>query len=110
MPGFGKLDWDNWIYGLFYALIGGGASAVSGGFATLLVDPDHFNIAHPGRLLETMGVTFLIAGAISGFGFLKQKPLPDQIKTVTTSVEKTIQPGTPMIVATKVTETHVEPK
>lgn len=76
MPGFGKLDWGNWLYGLFWALIGGGASAVSGGFATMIVDPNDFNISHPGKLLETMLVTFTVAGIIAGFGFLKQQPLP----------------------------------
>lgn len=75
---FSQLDWSNWIYGLVYALIGGGATAVTGAFATALVDPDHFNIAHPAKLLETMAITFIIAGVLAGFGFLKQKPLPDR--------------------------------
>jgi hypothetical protein len=68
-----------WLHGLFAALIGGGASSVSAGFANCIVDPKDFNagggLAHLG---ETMVVTFVVSGALSAFAYLKQSPLPPE--------------------------------
>ena len=68
-----------WLHGLFAALIGGGASAVSGGFANVIVDPKDFNTSGGlGHLLETMAVTFAVAGVMSIVAYLKQSPLPPE--------------------------------
>jgi hypothetical protein len=68
-----------WLHGLLAALIGGGASAVSGGFANLVVDPKDFNLSGGlGHLFETMGVMFVVAAVMSVVAYLKQSPLPPE--------------------------------
>lgn len=66
-----------WLHGLAAAFIGGGASAVSGGFANSIVDPEHFNV-HGGlaHLGEVMAVTFVVSAILSVMGYLKQSPIP----------------------------------
>src|SRR6266852_4381433 len=72
-----KLDWGKWLYGLVSGFIGGGAGAVSAGFAGIYTDPEHFNPALGLRHLFTlMGITFLITGVMFAMAYLKQSPLP----------------------------------
>lgn len=91
-----KLDWSHWLYGLFAALIGGGAGSVSAAFGAMSIAPGQFGVGgDPGwNSLKLMGVTFAISGAIATFAYLKQSPLPAQIATVTetTTVEVKTQP------------------
>ena len=66
-----------WLHGLAAAFIGGGASAVSAGFANTIIDPDHFNIHQGlGHLSEMMAVTFLISAIMAVMAYLKQSPIP----------------------------------
>jgi len=66
-----------WIHGIIAAFIGGGAGAVSAGFASAMVAPGQFNLGGGlAGLLELMGVTFLVSGALSTFAYLKQSPVP----------------------------------
>ena len=76
-----KLDVQGWVLGVIGALISGGAGAVSSGFATIVVDPDHFNIGNGGthHLLEVMGITFLISGIVSMAKFLQIHPVPTPV-------------------------------
>ncbi len=70
-----------WLYGLLAGFIGGGASAVSSMFGPMFVDPAKFNFADAhgfGNILKTMGISFVVSGAISAFLYLKQAPLPPQ--------------------------------
>jgi uncharacterized membrane protein HdeD (DUF308 family) len=72
-----KLNWGQWLYGLISGFIGGGAGAVSAGFAGILTDPEHFNPANGLRhLFHLMGITFLVSGTITAIAYLKQSPLP----------------------------------
>jgi hypothetical protein len=74
-----KLAWQSWLYGLGSGFIGGGASAMSSFFANNLTDPKDFNIgAGLHHTLVNAGITFLIAGSIVTFAFLKQSPLPKE--------------------------------
>ena len=97
-----KLNWDAWVYGLGAAVIGGGASAVAAGFAQAITDPEHAGVHH---LFVLMGVTFVIAGAISAAAYLAKSPLPPPLQgavvvnppanateTTTTVVSKTEAP------------------
>lgn len=90
----GHFDWGNWLYGLFTAVITGGANAVVGGVSLNLVDPSHFN-AQNHDFYKIVGTLFLANATMSFFLFLKQRPLPGLIeKTVEThTVEKTINPA-----------------
>lgn len=91
-----KLDWSHWFYGLFAALIGGGAGSVSAAFGASMLAPGQFGVGgtQGWNSLKLMGFTFIISGAIAVFAYLKQSPLPAQIATVTetTTVEVKTQP------------------
>ena len=69
----GRLDWSDWVRGLFAGFIGGGAGAFSGGLSTAIVDPDHYNLAHPQKILTVIGSTFLINGGDCDDGVLASK-------------------------------------
>lgn len=87
-----KLKWDQWVYGLGSAVVGGGASAVVAGLSSMLLAPQTFNIttgAGAMKALTMMGLCFLINGAISMFFYLKQSPLPPP---VTGNTEQFVKP------------------
>ena len=90
MGGFGKLDWSNLLYGLTCAVVSGGATSVTTAFSTALVAPEQFNLEHPGKMFAVMSLSFATAGALAGFGFLKQNPLPKEITITSVTVEKTV--------------------
>jgi hypothetical protein len=72
-----KLDWGPWLYGLVSGFIGGGAGAVSAGFAGIYTDPQHFNPANGLRhLLALMGITFIVTGGMFAMAYLAKSPLP----------------------------------
>lgn len=81
-----KLDWSDWLYGLLQGVISGGAGAVSGGVAAPMIDSDHFNSAHPARILELMTWMFVLNGAFKMFMYLSTKPLPSVVTTTTATV------------------------
>ena len=107
MPGFGKLDWGNWLYGLFAGFIGGGANAVTGGIVVSQFDPHDFNFS-TGKFWFLLGSMFLVNGAMSAFWFLKQHPLPT-IETVTTTITATQQEYPPSVTVQKVQEKVTKP-
>jgi hypothetical protein len=100
-----KLNWESWVYGLFSGFIGGGAGAVSTGFAQVIIDPGHADLKH---LLALMGTSFLISGLLTSFAYLKQSPLPvpEQVVAVTTTTQPSSKPQT----TTTVVSTGGEPK
>lgn len=102
--GFGKLDWDNWLYGLGAAFIGGGAGSVVTGLTASALAPNELGVGS-GKFFSLVGIVFLVHGSISGFAFLKQQPLPAKV-TVTT-IETTVE-NPPKTVKTTVEETKVE--
>lgn len=98
-----RLAWGGWLYGLFAAIIGGGAGAAGTGVAQVVVDPQHSDIRH---LLALMGTSFVVTGLLSAFAFLKQSPLP-QVETV--EQVKNIQPEGQGVKITSTTTTTQEP-
>src|SRR5271167_4427490 len=90
-----KLAWGSWFYGLFAALIGGGAGAVAAGLAAMGLAPGQFGVSGNAGWsnLKLMGATFVVSGIIAAAAFLKQSPLP-AIET-TVSASTTTQPGAP---------------
>lgn len=82
MPGFGKLDWSNWLYGLLSGFIGGGAGAASSSITAALLAPDQFNIT-TSKFYILLGATFVVHGLLTMFAFLKQNALPQMTSTVT---------------------------
>jgi hypothetical protein len=106
--GLGKLDFAQWGYGLLAAFIGGGAGAFSGGLASIIVDPQDFNIFTQ-KFWALVLTTFFISGLTPFFAYLHQQPLPPELKTVERTTQTTI-PATsesPKVVET-IKETHVE--
>lgn len=66
-----------WIYGLFAAMIGGGASAVSSGVSGMVVAPETFNLSGGlGKTLKLMGATAVVGAATHVVTYLKQSPVP----------------------------------
>jgi hypothetical protein len=104
-----KLDWSHWAYGLFAALIGGGAGAVTAAFSAMVLTPGQYSIGGDAgwNSLKLMALTFAVSGVIAAFAYLKQSPLPAIEQT--TSVAVTTQPGAPPSVTTTVSETKPKP-
>ena len=96
-----ELDFEGWLYGLVAALIGGGASAVSGGIAVTMIDPKDFGASW--KTIQLMGVTFLISGMMNAFYYLKDSPVPKRI-TETTQTTTTSQ-----VIETKETVKEIKP-
>ena len=66
-----------WVHGLVAAFIGGAASAIGSGFASMVSDPAHFNLgAGLGPTFRLMGSAALISGMITAAAYLKQSPVP----------------------------------
>jgi glycerol-3-phosphate acyltransferase PlsY len=84
MAGFGKLDWENWMYGVFAGFIGGGATAVTSGVTLNMVDPKDFNV-YTSKFYVMVAAIFAANGLMSMFMFLKQNPLPPIVTTTTTT-------------------------
>src|SRR6266849_2792224 len=84
-----KLNWGLWLYGLVSGFIGGGAGAISAGFAGIYTDPDHFNPAHGFKHLFTlMGITFVFSGAMTTAAYLAKSPLPAPTREIWTDEER----------------------
>ena len=105
---FGELNFGDWLYGLFAAFIGGGATAVVAAFSINMVDPQHFNTSSP-DFYKIVLAMFGSSGLINALMFLRSKPLPD-VKKVVTTTETTEVTSHPMArVVTTVEETKMVP-
>jgi hypothetical protein len=91
-----NLAWDQWAYGLFSGAIGGGANAVYAAFGAAVIKPKAFPFGSV-ESFQLMGWMFLFSAAMSGFLYLKQKPLPDVVsekKEQSVEVTRTPMKGT----------------
>jgi hypothetical protein len=73
------LDIKGWLYGFFHATIGGGASAVVGGFSASILKPSDFAFAST-ESLKLMGMMFVFNFCLSAFLYLKESPVPNIIE------------------------------
>lgn len=78
-------DWKGWAHGLFAAMIGGGASSLSGALAL----PGTFNLTHDGMI--NMAKLGALPALINAFAYLKQSPLPAKSTTVTETKAVTLE-------------------
>ena len=62
-------NWENWLYGLMSAMIGGAANSV----IVILVSPESFNFQEG---LPKLGTAAFAFGIVSAALYLKQSPLP----------------------------------
>ena len=105
-----RLDWGNWVYGLFAGCIGGAANALSGGVAALVVDAKDFS-AGSAHSFKMMGAIFALTFLKDAALYLSQNPLPP-IKTVTTveTVEHQAHPSATVTTTVQETKMSEEPK
>lgn len=96
MNKIGTLDWGDWFYGLFAAIIGGGMSAITSGVVVNMVDPDHFK-AGSHDFYTIVWSMFAANAIISGAMFLRQKPLP----TVKVTTVEERSPHTTVVTTTQ---------
>ncbi len=101
-----NLDWDNWIYGLISALIGGGSGAAGSAVGVMVVDPRDFNLDHLSMVFKVMVVTFIVGAAQPFFAYLHQSSLP-KAKVVT--ITETIKVTPPVTTKFTVEETKLIP-
>lgn len=100
--GLGRIDFTDWVRGVFAAFISGGASAVTSGVVVSIKDPSHYA---PGTkdFFELVGSVFLMSGLMSLMAFLREKPLPAILTTTETKL-KTVRVGSSTPVATLTTK------
>lgn len=73
------LNFKGWIYGLLHASVGGGSSAVVGGFSASILKPNDFGFAGADSM-KLMGMMFLFNFILSAFLYLKNSPLPEIVE------------------------------
>lgn len=84
-----------WLHGLFAALIGGGASAVTSGIVLPGISPAAFNFgAQLFPLFKAAVAMFTVNGLFSAFLYLKQSPLPAETVEIT-QIQTTTVTATP---------------
>jgi hypothetical protein len=103
-----NLAWDQWLYGLFSSIIGGGATAASGMFTVMGIDPEKFNFNQPWNLVKASLIMFVVSGLAQMWAYLKQNSLPG-IRTVEKTTETTQIGAKPPVVVETVKETVVAP-
>jgi len=89
-----KLDWGDWVRGIFGAIISGGAGAIGVCYGSIVIDPEKFNPTQGGlgHLLSLMGIVFVFSGIVSLAKFLQLHPVPDvlQKNLATAQAENTL--------------------
>jgi hypothetical protein len=97
-----KLNWGAWLYGLWVAVVGGAASAVTSAIGVSLLDPGKYNVATTGAIHDTIRLVltiFAINAIFLFFVYLAKHPAPEQYagpdrRAVLPGVTQTQQPAT----------------
>lgn len=72
------LNWKKWLYNIGAAIIGGGATGVTGVFGVNMIDPAHFNFATGFKHdMELMGMLFVMGALTHLWAFLARNPMPE---------------------------------
>jgi hypothetical protein len=106
-----RLNWQAWVYGLFAALIGGGAGSVTSVIGVSIVLPGQVGLSGNAgwNSLKLMGVTFMVHGFVAAFAYLSKSPLPQRVETKVEVSQQTDTEGTVKTTAS-VTKTGPESK
>lgn len=81
----------SWLHGLFAALIGGGAGAVTNAVVLPAISPTAYNFSNQlFPLFKVMAATFVINGLLSAFLYLKQSPLPAETLEISATQTTTV--------------------
>jgi len=78
---FSNLDWGNWMYGLWVAVIGGASNGVLAGLGLTLVDPKDFNFSTAAFRKMVIGL-FVVSAVKDFFLYLAQHPAPVEAKLI----------------------------
>lgn len=97
--------WQEWLYGLIAAVVGGGSQAVVGAVGLNIKDPEHFNMK-TGGLVGICWTLFASGALVSFFLYLKQSPTPKVKREESTRT--TLLPSGAVSVTQKLTTTPVE--
>jgi hypothetical protein len=98
------LDWQNWLYGLWAAVIGGASNSVVAGLGLNLMDPMDFNAREP-RFWFMVGGLFGLGAVKDFFIYLAQHPAPAFKTTTETVGTKTVTAPTGEVTTTVVQKT-----
>ncbi len=82
---FSNLDWGNWAYGMWVAVIGGASNGVIAGLGLTLIDPKTFNTSTAAFRKMVIGL-FVVSAVKDFFLYLAQNPAPKEVTKTTTFV------------------------
>jgi hypothetical protein len=78
LTNLGKYDWATWLVGIWRAIITGGTGGVISGFASMGIDPEHFNLTTGlGHVFRLAGIMFVAMAFVHLVLFLNTHPAPD---------------------------------
>lgn len=103
-----SLEFSKWIRGLLSAGISAGASAASSAVILPSLDSVHFAF-FTSKWWMGMAAFFGTSALTSILKFLNAQPLPEEVKTVVTTVETVKKQSPSTVVTSTVQETHVVP-
>src|SRR4051812_24582568 len=75
-----RLNWGAWLYGLWVAVVGGAAGAVTSAIGVSLLDPAKYNLGSPSAIHDVVRlvlVVFTINAVIVFFAYLAKHPAPE---------------------------------
>lgn len=91
-----KLDWQDWLYSLGQACIGGGAGSVIAAVSAGLIAPNVFNFTNGIKSTLYLFVSCFVVNAFFNLmNFLKTSPLPRKEEPVAIPASNTSAPAAP---------------
>lgn len=91
------MNWQQWVYGLGAAFIGGGAGAITASQVAMGIAPNTFNYSSGiGNMAKMAAITFVVQGGLMAFAYLKQSPLPALVETKIITSQTTTVSQTPV--------------
>ncbi len=78
---FSNLDWGNWGYGLWVAVIGGASNGVIAGLGLTIIDPQNFNFSTAAFRKMVIGL-FVVSAVKDFFLYLAQHPAPVEAQLI----------------------------
>ena len=80
-----NMDWQNWLEGMWVAVVGGASNAVLAGMTLNFVDPKDFNVRSH-EFYQVVVSLFVVSAIKDFFLYLSQNPLPRLISKTTTTL------------------------
>lgn len=77
-----RYDWGTWVEGIWRSIVTGGTSGIISGFASMGIDPEHFNLKNSVGLHDLFVMSGAMFGAMAFVHivlFLNTHPAPDKL-------------------------------